>query len=394
MTDLQALYAGICAHPDEDTPRLALADFLDEQGGDENVARADLIRTHCQLTREEPWSVPWRELRDRWRDISSNITMLAQTEWPSWLRHLKGRVRGWAFERGLVGHLTLFSKRFVSEGASYFEQDPVRSVKFVTLASTMGSVKPDVLFACEHLARIAKLDFDGSELKDGDLNKLAASRHVKGVRWLGLGGYNPFSHTALPKVLKAMPELTELSAVGNRRFANEHARALAKCPDFARVTTLDLTNCGVGADGVAALVSSKHAPPLTVLRLSPEVEYDDNYNVTTGSERADGVQVAEALAASKSLGKLRELDLNYRNIGPDGLKLIAGAAKSLPALRELSLQGCGLTLEAVTALAKSALGPRLLYLNLQFNAPLSRHAKKLAALFPAAHVEEPFEHVP
>ena len=395
MTDLQALYAGICAEPDEDTPRLALADFLDEQGGKENEFRADLIRTHCRLAREEPWSEPWRELNDRWRAISTSTTMLAQKDWPSWLIHLKGRVRAWAFERGLVGHLTLFSKRFVSEGNAYFEQDPVRSVKFVTLASTMGSVKPDVLFACEYLARIAKLDFDGSELKDGELLKLAASPHVKGVRWLGLGGYNSFSSAAVPKLLRAMPELTELSFVDNRWFADEHVTSLAKCPEFARVATLDLDSCGVSAKGVAALVSGKHAAPLAVLRLTPELDYDDIGSARGhGVDRADGLAVAEALAGAKSLGTLRELNLSYRDIGPDGLRLIAGAAKSLPALRELHLPGNGLTLAAVTDLAKSALGPRLLYLNLQYNPHLGRHAKQLAALFPAAHVVEPFEHVP
>jgi len=47
MTDLESLYAGICAQPDEDTPRLVLADWLDEQGGKDNQFRADFIRTHC-----------------------------------------------------------------------------------------------------------------------------------------------------------------------------------------------------------------------------------------------------------------------------------------------------------------------------------------------------------
>ena len=73
-----------------------------------------------------------------------------------WLLHLKGRVKAWDFERGLVGHLTLFSKRFVAEGDSYFEQDPIRSVKFVKLNSTIGTVKPEVLFACPHMGRIVK----------------------------------------------------------------------------------------------------------------------------------------------------------------------------------------------------------------------------------------------
>jgi uncharacterized protein (TIGR02996 family) len=40
-TALSALYAAILAHPEEDTPRLMYADWLDEQGGGENAARTN-----------------------------------------------------------------------------------------------------------------------------------------------------------------------------------------------------------------------------------------------------------------------------------------------------------------------------------------------------------------
>src|SRR5262245_40280044 len=100
MTDLQALYAGICALPDEDTPRLALAAFLDEQGGKENAFRADFIRTHCQLSREEPWSKPWRALNKRWDKLRSTAEGLAARHKLPWVVHLKGRVRAFYFERG------------------------------------------------------------------------------------------------------------------------------------------------------------------------------------------------------------------------------------------------------------------------------------------------------
>src|SRR5262245_48334748 len=59
MTDRDALYAAICAHPDEDTPRLAFADFLQEQGGKENTTRADYIRTAIRFAREETWTKTW-----------------------------------------------------------------------------------------------------------------------------------------------------------------------------------------------------------------------------------------------------------------------------------------------------------------------------------------------
>src|SRR5689334_8936314 len=46
MTDRDALHKAICENPDEDTPRLAFADFLQEQGETE---RAEFIRDQLAL---------------------------------------------------------------------------------------------------------------------------------------------------------------------------------------------------------------------------------------------------------------------------------------------------------------------------------------------------------
>jgi uncharacterized protein (TIGR02996 family) len=396
MTDLQALYAGICAQPDEDTPRLALADFLDEQGGKPNQFRADVIRTHCRLEREEPWSHPWRELSARWEKLAQKVNKLEQERKLPWLAHLKGRVKGWALERGLVGHLTLFSKRFVEEGDSYFQQDPIRSVKFVKLTSMIGTVKPEVLFASPHMARIAKLDLDGSGLKDADLARLAKSPCAPGLRSLTLDGDNPFGSAAVPKLLKAMPELTELSFQGNAKFGSAHAKALAKCPELARISSLNLSLTSVGPDGVSALVSGKTAGALTVLALSPHctdlTEWDEYSVPTYDRDRVTDLELVSAVAASKALTALQELDLGHRDIGADGVKLLVGAAKALPALRRLHLEDCSLTFAAVEALAGSALGGRLLYLNLRDNENLLKHRTKLKKMFPSAHVEEPYDY--
>jgi uncharacterized protein (TIGR02996 family) len=391
MTDLQALYAGICAQPDEDTPRLALADFLDEQGGKENAFRADFIRTHVQLAREEPWSEPWRELNKRWGGLRATAENLAAKHKLPWVVHLKGRIRAFYFERGLVGELTLFSKRFVSEGASYFEQDPIRGVKFVKLDSTVGTVKPDVLFKCPYLSRLRKLDLDGSNLKDADLAKMAASPHLAKLQWLGLGGYHSFTATAVPKLLKALPAVSELNLGGSWKFTDRHLSELAKCKELSRLTLLDVAYSSVTAKGVVALVSSKHTTGLTVLRVGSAMGYDDehDFEVPPTADFAAGMEIAEAVAASKSLGKLQELDLRYRTLGDAGLKLLASAAKALPALRRVHLDGCGLTLAGLKALAESEVGGRLLYVGLGFNPGLVQSRKKLKKLFPAAYVEEP-----
>lgn len=391
MTDLQALYAGICAQPDEDTPRLALADFLDEEGGKANAFRADFIRTHVRLAREEPYSEPWRELNARWGKLYDAAMKLAKKHKLPWVAHLRGRVHGWFFERGLVGELRLFSKRFVTEGASYFEQDPIRGVRFLSLRSTNGTVGPAVLFKCPHLTWLAKLDLEGSALKDSDLAKLAVSPRLPDLRSLGLGGVQSFTSAAVPKLLKVLPALTELSFRTNEQFGDKHLTELAKCKELGRVTTLDLSGANIGPRGLAALASSKHAAALTVLRLGEVGQYDpysDEY-ITRPGDPDEGLELAETLAAAKSFGKVQELNLRYRAVGDDGVRLLIGAAKALPALRRLDVSGCNLTLAGVEALAQSDLGQRLLYVNLAYSQDLSRHKKKLKPMFPAAHVQEP-----
>jgi len=52
MNEEDALLRAICDHPDDDTPRLVFADWLDEQGGEINTAWAELIRDQIRLSPE------------------------------------------------------------------------------------------------------------------------------------------------------------------------------------------------------------------------------------------------------------------------------------------------------------------------------------------------------
>src|SRR5262245_57542211 len=49
LSDRDALLAAIRANPEEDTPRLMFADWLDEQGDDASRARAEFIRLQCEI---------------------------------------------------------------------------------------------------------------------------------------------------------------------------------------------------------------------------------------------------------------------------------------------------------------------------------------------------------
>ena len=60
MTPHDALYSAICAQPDEDTPRLAFADLVDEDG---DSARAAFIRTQVELARAPEYDPIWAKCR-------------------------------------------------------------------------------------------------------------------------------------------------------------------------------------------------------------------------------------------------------------------------------------------------------------------------------------------
>ena len=62
MTDREALIRAVCAHPDEDTPRLAFADWLDEYGDEGDRVRARFIRVQCEMTTLEEQAPRWRKL--------------------------------------------------------------------------------------------------------------------------------------------------------------------------------------------------------------------------------------------------------------------------------------------------------------------------------------------
>lgn len=65
MDDRRALTAAIAANPDEDTPRLALADWLDEHGTAADRARATFIRLQVEAAKYPIGSANWHEHTDK-----------------------------------------------------------------------------------------------------------------------------------------------------------------------------------------------------------------------------------------------------------------------------------------------------------------------------------------
>jgi uncharacterized protein (TIGR02996 family) len=75
MSEREAFIESIAAAPDEDTPRLALADWLDEHG---DPARAEFVRLQCRLARASPNEPETGRMLERVKELFAR-------HWPEWL---------------------------------------------------------------------------------------------------------------------------------------------------------------------------------------------------------------------------------------------------------------------------------------------------------------------
>ncbi len=355
MTEREALYAAVCAQPDEDTPRLALADWLDEHGSKADAPRARFIRVQIGMTQHEEQSPAWRKLYAEERKLLTALTRAKALIGP----HLDKRVVGgvW-YERGFLADVRVYAKRFLAEADRFFADDPIQTVRFAKLTAKQGSVPPDVLFRTPHLAKVRKLDVSNAGLGTDGLCALADAPHAGGVRELILQE-NPVTKEGLSRLMNA-PNWDALRALDFNRLAprgDDIAQALAPCAGFRKVRALDLFMTCVSQDGARGLAESPHASGLEVLRIGgPDFTF-------TGNELPlpDDLAIAVAVAGSPHLRNLKELDLSHRRIGSAGLRALL-ESPHLKNLRRLRLRNCALPAAEALAAVKRAEHLRGLYL--------------------------------
>lgn len=269
MTEV-ALHRAIIENPDDDLPRLALADWLDENGQPE---RAELIRVQVGLARE-----PDNEaLRLRERDL-----LAAHQE--EWVRPLGDAVTDWVLHRGMLGVATDVT-RFLAY-AELLARSPL--VHYIDIADhAVGREAVTALARLPELSRVTILDlagwycYDPRELlvDDEQTAALAISPFVSGLEVLNL----------------------RCNAI-----RDDGVRALATSPHLGRLKTLDLRANLLGDEGVKALAGSSDLRELVSLDLS----FND------GRVTDDGWR---SLADARSLPGLRGLGLVGNRIG-EGVK--------------------------------------------------------------------------
>jgi uncharacterized protein (TIGR02996 family) len=97
MTHDEAFLQAILESPDDDTPRLVYADWLDEHG---DAARGEFIRVQCELAQSN-------EDDPRWLDLVWRERCLLLDHQVVWLGTLRPSVTRWTFRRGFLDEIAV-----------------------------------------------------------------------------------------------------------------------------------------------------------------------------------------------------------------------------------------------------------------------------------------------
>ncbi len=232
--------------PDDDTPRLVLADWLEDHGED---ARGQLIRWQCQAARLEEHSP------ERWQ-LQNQADALLRQHRDAWLGPLLRLGTGAEFVRGLV-RLTCTASalaRLPGRGQDWAEAWAwVEEVRLTQVGKTPN------LFALPIMRRITTLDLNArnNHIGDAGVEALSRSPHLDGLLSLRLefNGIGPEGARTLAGA-SGLERLQVLDLSGNDIGA-EGARALASAPFLGQLSSLSLNFNKIGADGVQALVRGR-----------------------------------------------------------------------------------------------------------------------------------------
>jgi len=191
MTDGDGLHAAILAAPEDDLPRLVYADWLDEQGGVDNVLRAEFIRLQVELGQapaeeDVPWNTRLAGQRAREK------TMLALHH-QTWLAPLRARGEPFQspsthgiFRRGFVEIVWMPVGIFLRKGQKLFQRAPIRELR--VLRATVTDLAE--LLACPLVDRLDTLDLSDRGLGDAAAGLFVERHEAIGLKTLRLRGCN------------------------------------------------------------------------------------------------------------------------------------------------------------------------------------------------------------
>jgi 3-dehydroquinate synthase len=364
-SELPALLDNCKAHPEDDTPRLALADWLEQHGQPE---RAEHVRLQVRLERldeDDPEGIP----------LQVRIQSLEEAHKNEWLAPLLNVTEEVYPDRGLV-HLHIDPEDLLDEGtAALAETEAFAWVESLVLDFS-DRVPKDLegILDSPWLGKVSDLSILGEELPGSFTHILADSARLRSLKGLTLSA--DIRASGLRTVL-ASPHLGNLSLldVSECVLGRSGGKALATSLLLGQLSEIDLSQTELGDEGLATLVryASSNLPRrlslnqngldaegIEALAGSPLVAPCTKLALMDNEIGADGVR---ALANSPHLANLADLDLRFNKLD-DRAALALAASERLTGLTVLDLTGNKIRARGMAALAGSAVVGGLTWLGL------------------------------
>jgi uncharacterized protein (TIGR02996 family) len=297
----------IVAHPDDDTPRLIFADWLEEEG---DGSRAEFIRVQIERARLPKWDA--RQVRLRLREEA----LLAQhgLKWRGELPSIAG-IEWEEFRRGFVATATFASFPVFKEKASAcWAATPIEavSIRWPRRDESSESIAP--------IPALRELSITDRLIDRRDVDRLAD-----------------------------LPLLSTLRALNMRHcnLGGEGFRRLVASPHLGNLVALRVPGNAIGNRAIRALFDAASLTSLTELDLAEAGSYGRTRRY--GRYREDPVIEATDLAALASwpgLARLRALTLSGNNAQRRGLRALL-SSPHVSGLKELTLRANGLDARAM-----------------------------------------------
>ncbi len=244
----QGFLDDIVEHPDDDTPRLIYADWLEDQGEPASAARAEFIRIQCRATQE------MRKLLQRQQEIMNQHEQQWRSElglpplalnWVTYERGFPARIRvevsallqhaDRVFRRAPVQHLSLFweqtpANKRVNDLQRLCLLPALRNLLALELPRQyLPSASAEVLAQSARLPRLQVLDFSQNQIGDAGLCALAGSEQF-------------------PQLIKLNLSRNSITARGVRQLL-EHIEEWAAKGQPLRMQELVLSGGALGESG-------------------------------------------------------------------------------------------------------------------------------------------------
>ena len=345
MTDADGLIAAAAAAPDDDLPRLVLADWLDEH---DEPDRAAFVRAQVRLAQTpawEPFAVFCRHHRPDW---------VSGQPWRAALPAFEVRGLEWhpenAFRRGLPWSLVVRDVTvFLEQAPRLFADWPIGQLHLPT--ATIDQWRAFVRGSW--LPRVKSIRFYGTATPVEPVRALCDSPLATGIEEIV---FEVASRPGMPEVLRGLFG----SPLGNRlKSLGVLAIGSANADEMTEV----LTAADVGLDRLWLI--QYHTNELNVRALARSQAF----------RRAGRVDIRQSISTQENahtlfeaalLNEIAALDLAWGTIRTTALSAL-WQSEQFPKLRSLALPHCGMSYTSVRAMSRFGLVDRLRNLDLADN---------------------------